>query len=156
MSGDHHSVQAQHSAAHALLPLSLCLSQMTGALEWEDVPTEFRYDPDHPLLVTIRFAPEGAPPVTWHVGRDLLHEGLRTTSGLGDVQVWADAPADRETAWLQINAHGGIAIFSLPVPELGEWLDRTYLHVPAGTESSRLGTDAFLSKLFDEPEASSR
>ncbi|MGC0380847.1 hypothetical protein RKD32_000722 [Streptomyces sp. SAI-195] len=156
MSGDHHSVQAQHSAAHALLPLSLCLSQMTGALEWEDVPAEFRYDPDHPLLVTIRFAPEGAPPVTWHVGRDLLYEGLRTTSGLGDVQVWADTPTDRGTAWLQINAHGDIAIFSLPVPELEEWLDRTYLHVPAGTESSRLGTDAFLSKLFDEPEASSR
>ncbi|MEU1874200.1 SsgA family sporulation/cell division regulator [Streptomyces sp. NPDC048376] len=129
---------------------------MTGALEWEDVPAEFRYDPDHPLLVTIRFAPEGAPPVTWHVGRDLLYEGLRTTSGLGDVQVWADTPTDRGTAWLQINAHGDIAIFSLPVPELEEWLDRTYLHVPAGTESSRLGTDAFLSKLFDEPEASSR
>ncbi|MEU5741522.1 SsgA family sporulation/cell division regulator [Streptomyces tendae] len=59
-------------------------------------------------------------------------------------------------AWLQINAHGDLAIFSLPVPELEEWLDRTYLHVPAGTESSRLATDDFLSQLFDGPEAPSR
>ncbi|MFG3320807.1 SsgA family sporulation/cell division regulator [Streptomyces sp. NPDC048171] len=156
MSGEHQGVKAQHSAARTLRPLSLCLGQMTGALEWEDIPTEFRYDPDRPLLVTIHFAPVGAPPVTWHVGRDLLHEGLRTTSGMGDVQVWTDHHTDRDTAWLQITAHGGIAIFKLPVPEVSEWLDSTYLHVPAGTESSRLGTEAFLSELFDGPGASAR
>ncbi|MFH8443002.1 SsgA family sporulation/cell division regulator [Streptomyces sp. NPDC018026] len=127
---------------------------MVGTLEWADVRAEFQYDPDAPLLVTLTFVLEDGPRIVWHVGRDLLHEGLHTLIGIGDIQVWPECLAEQESAWLQISSYGATALFQLPVPPLAEWLASTYRLVPAGTEQSRLGTDAFLAGLFGGPEPS--
>ncbi|MET9352951.1 SsgA family sporulation/cell division regulator [Streptomyces sp. NPDC006617] len=154
MSGDHQGVQAPHTDSHVLPLLSLNLTRVVGILECADVRAEFQYDPDTPLLVALTFVLEDGPRIVWHVGRDLLHEGLHTMSGIGDIQVWPGYPAGQESAWLQISSYGATALFQLPVPPLAQWLAYTYRLVPAGTEASRLGTDEFLAGLFDGPEPS--
>ncbi|WP_399894427.1 SsgA family sporulation/cell division regulator [Streptomyces sp. BBFR51] len=150
MSGEHQGVRTPHPDSHVLPLLCLDLNRVVGILEWADVRAEFQYDPDAPLVVTITFVLEDGPRITWHVGRDLLHEGLHTMSGMGDIQVWPEYGAERASAWLQISSYGATALFELPVPPLAKWLACTYQLVPAGAETFRLGTDAFLAGVLGD------
>ncbi len=151
MSGNDQRVQTQTTVAQGIC-LSLKLHRMVGSQAWEAIRAEFKFTPDAPLLVSITFfIDEDGPKVTWQVGRDLLDQGLRSMSGIGDVQVWPSYLGEQESAWLQLSSYDVTALFEMPAPPLAEWLDRTYQIVPAGTEMRRLDPDAFLEGLFGSP-----
>ncbi|MFB9572085.1 SsgA family sporulation/cell division regulator [Streptomyces yanii] len=85
----------------------------------QTIRTEFRFDPEAPLVVCMEFVIEGGPPVLWRIGRDLLQQGLYSVSGLGDVQIRPSPLKDRATAWLQLTSGNMAALFELPVPPAG-------------------------------------
>ncbi|NEA40535.1 SsgA family sporulation/cell division regulator [Streptomyces sp. SID11385] len=152
MSGDHPRTPHRPVSCGAL---TVDIQQVLDVCLQRSVEAEFRYDPVSPLVVTVRLAPEGCPGVVWHIGRDLLHHGMRALSGLGDVQVWPsclDAPA---TAWLRLGGAEAAALFELPVHPLVEWLEVTYQVVPAGTELEPMDWDALAAWLSATPEVPS-
>ncbi|MFB6891355.1 SsgA family sporulation/cell division regulator [Kitasatospora sp. NPDC056327] len=144
--------------------LTLDIERVLGLRARQEVRAEFRYDPAHPLLVSVEFTAEGGPRVRWRIGRDLLHRGLHEPSGLGDVRLRpADAAAPaarpdpatdragaggRPTAWLRLVSADTAALFELPVLPLAAWLERTYTLVPAGAELDGLDWDATTAALL--------
>ena len=119
----------------------------------QEVRAEFRFDPEAPLIVSVEFLMEGGPRVLWRIGRDLLHQGLYSTSGLGDVRVRPSLPEDRATTWLQLTSGDTAALFELPVAPLAEWLEYTYELVPAGHELAEVEWDAATADLLQGPRA---
>ncbi|WP_042394961.1 SsgA family sporulation/cell division regulator [Streptacidiphilus carbonis] len=151
MSGDHHGAAARQSRPHPLPPLSLGIRQILGPSTEQGIGAEFRYDPDSPLTVTVTLLAPSCPPVVWHIGRDLLKEGVRSRSGVGDVKVWRSYRGERETVWLRLGPSGGSALFELPAAPLANWLAFTFQLVPAGEEIDPQEFDAFISTLLDGP-----
>ncbi|MFD7408950.1 SsgA family sporulation/cell division regulator [Streptomyces sp. NPDC059866] len=104
--------------------------------------------PDSPFVVCVEFAVEGGPRVRWRIGRDVLKQGLYSTSGLGDVRMWPSNPQERATAWLQLASGDMAALFELPVSPPAEWLEYTYELVPAGSELAGVDWDAATADLL--------
>ncbi|MFE3904975.1 SsgA family sporulation/cell division regulator [Streptomyces sp. NPDC059153] len=155
MSGNDPGIRAPRTAAHGLPPLFLDVRRLLNVYAQQSLQAEFRFDPAHPLMVTTTFIVAGGPRVTWLLGRDLLHQGLFSLGGLGDVQVWPTHLDERSTAWLQLNSHGLKALFELPVPPLAEWLEHTYRIVPAGYELDGVDWDAVAVGLLSGGEVPS-
>lgn len=157
MSGNRPGVRAGRASPRDLPPLSLDIHRMLDTFARQAVRAEFRFDAGAPLSVTVAFLVDGAPRVTWLVGRDLLHQGLFSMSGLGDVQVWPTAgpDAERATAWLRLDSYDTTAVFELPVPPLASWLGHTYELVPAGEEMDGTDWDAVTTDLLSAPETPS-
>lgn len=133
-------------------PLSLGIHRVLDGFVRQPLRAEFRFDPDLPLLVSLKLVVEQGLSVTWRIGRELLHKGLHSVSGSGDVRVWTARSGDRVTAWLLLlDARGTSALFELPVPPLEDWLDRTYQVTPPEAELDGLDWDAFLTEVLDTP-----
>jgi hypothetical protein len=109
----------------------------------------------HPLTVTVAFHVEGASPVTWCIGRDLLHQGLSSADGVGDIQVWPARHEGRRAVRLKLASRVTEALFELPLGPLARWLDETYRLVPAGTETEGLDWAAVTAALLRDPEVPS-
>ncbi|NEA39847.1 SsgA family sporulation/cell division regulator [Streptomyces sp. SID11385] len=110
----------------------------------------FRFDPSVPMLVSLTLRPPRGPGVTWRIGRELLCHGLYDESGEGDVRVWA-APGEKgRAAWMRLESRQSSALLELPVRALSQWLDATYVRVPAHAEGRALDWDGFLTSLCDE------
>ncbi|MEV0850188.1 SsgA family sporulation/cell division regulator [Streptomyces sp. NPDC049954] len=157
MSGNRPGVRAGRAAPRELARLSLDIHRTRDSCARQAVRAELRFDAGAPLAVTVAFLVDGAPRVTWLVGRDLLRQGLFSASGLGDVQMWPATRADdeRATAWLRLKAHDTTALFELPVPPLANWLAHTYELVPAGEEMDGVDWDAVTTDLLAAPESPS-
>ncbi|WP_399895969.1 SsgA family sporulation/cell division regulator [Streptomyces sp. BBFR51] len=153
MSGNRPGVRAHLATPQELPLLSLDIHCMLDAFARHTMKAEFRFDTRAPLVVSLTFLVEGAPCITWSVGRDLLYQGLFWMSGLGDVQVWPAHLDERATAWLQLDSYDVTALFELPVPPLTEWLEHSYELVPAGTEVEGLDWDEVIAGLLRTPKA---
>ncbi|MFF7953344.1 SsgA family sporulation/cell division regulator [Streptomyces griseorubiginosus] len=114
--------------------LSLDIERVLDVAARQTIRAAFGFDPAAPLVVSLVLVVEGGPRVRWRIGRDLMQQGLRSASGLGDVQMWPARPDEGGTAWLQLASRDMAALFELPVPPLEEWLEHTYKLVPAGRE----------------------
>ncbi|MEV0016164.1 SsgA family sporulation/cell division regulator [Streptomyces tendae] len=145
MDSDHGNVQSPCTGSQNLF---LTLHRMLDGVAWEDVRAEFRYDPASPLLVRITFLVKHGPRVTWYVGRDVLHEGLRSVSGTGDIQVWPTYIGEQTTVWMQLTSEEATVVFEMSARPLEEWLDHTYRSVPAGSEMARCDVDRFLAGIL--------
>ncbi|SEG92152.1 Streptomyces sporulation and cell division protein, SsgA [Actinacidiphila yanglinensis] len=156
MSGNRHDEGRSRARAARLPSLSLNVQRVLESSSCrQTVRATFRYDPDTPLVVTVVFRVHSGQQVTWHLGRDLLYEGMYALSGIADVQVWPTEHDDeRPTAWLKISSRTTAALFELPVPPLAEWLEDTYALVPPGQESTELDWDAFAAGLTADPDVS--
>ncbi|MER7705152.1 SsgA family sporulation/cell division regulator [Kitasatospora sp. NPDC097605] len=126
--------------------LTLEIERVLGVGARQAVGAEFRYDPVLPLVVTAQFTVPGGPHARWHLGRDLLHSGLRAPSGHGAVRL-RPSP-DRSKAWLRLLATDTAALFELPAAPLATWLDHTYTLVPAGRELATVDWDATTTALL--------
>lgn len=113
------------------------------------VPVRLGYRPADPWAVTAVFRTADGD-VTWVFGRDLLDEGLAGPSGEGDVAVWPVATAGGTVLYLSLASPNGSALLEADPVAVREFLDRTYVHVPSGTESSRFDLDAELARLVDD------
>ncbi|MFF3503249.1 SsgA family sporulation/cell division regulator [Streptomyces sp. NPDC003247] len=148
MSGNRPDVQARRTGPSDSLELVLDIERMLDVSARQAVRAEFRFDPRSPLTVSVEFLVEGGPCVLWRIGRDLLHQGLYSVSGLGDVRIWPTHPEDRTTARLQLTSLDMAALFELPVRPLAEWLEHTYELVPAGQELAEIDWDSATADLL--------
>ncbi|MYT71764.1 MULTISPECIES: SsgA family sporulation/cell division regulator [unclassified Streptomyces] len=157
MSGNHPGVQAPRTAPCDSSPhLVLDIERVLDVSARQAVRAEFRFDPGSPLVVHVELLIEDGPCVLWRIGRDLLHQGLYSVSGLGDVRIWSTRPeGDPATARLQLASGDMAALFELPVPPLAEWLEHTYELVPAGQELSAVDWDVATADLLQDPTAQS-
>lgn len=153
MSGNQPDGQTFRAVSHGCSELVLDIERLLDLTTRQTVRAEFRFDPDAPWIVSVELTIEGGPRVLWRISRDLLHQGLYSVSGLGDVQLWPSYPADRATARLQLTSRDTAALFELPVPPLAEWLAATYELVPAEAELNEIDWDAATADLLQEPQA---
>jgi hypothetical protein len=156
MSGYQPGVDAGRTAPRGRPELTLDIERVLDLSARQTIRAAFRYDPELPLIVRVEFLIEGGGPrVVWRIGRDLLHQGLYSMSGVGDVRMWPSRPEERDTAWLQLASGDMAALFELPVPPLAEWLEHTYALVPAGGEFAAVDWDVTTQDLLRGPRTES-
>ncbi|MGW0812858.1 SsgA family sporulation/cell division regulator [Streptomyces viridiviolaceus] len=147
MNRNHPDVQ-RHAAPNGSLVLRLDIERVLGVCARQAVGAEFRFSPEAPWSVSVELLVEDGPCVRWRIGRELLHQGLHSMSGLGDVQMWPSHLEERATSWLQLCSGDMAALFELPVPPLADWLERTYELVPAGRELAGVDWDVATAGLL--------
>ncbi|MCT9935195.1 SsgA family sporulation/cell division regulator [Planotetraspora sp. A-T 1434] len=136
------------SAPEQVPSLFLDLDQMLDEFTRLPIRAEFRFDPEMPAVITVEFLPERGPTLIWRIGRELLHRGLTSMSGSGDVRMWPTLPGKRPSSWLLLESQEVEALFELPTAPLAEWLDATYRITSAEAEMDGLDWDDFLMKLL--------
>ena len=117
-----------------------------------------RYDVLDPYAVSVAFHTgpadrDGGDVVEWTFARQLLTDGVATPVGEGDVQVWPSSNGGAPGVCLALSSPSGKALCEIPLPQLVEFLGRTYAAVPTGEESAHVDGDAELALLlWAEPE----
>ncbi|MER6371533.1 SsgA family sporulation/cell division regulator [Streptomyces mirabilis] len=154
MHRDQSPLQAR-SAPELIPSLFLDLDQMVDEFTPLPIRAEFRFDPDMPAVITVEFLAERGPSLIWRIGRELLHRGLTSMSGCGDVRMWPALPRERPSSWLLLESQEVEALFEVPVAPLAEWLDATYRATSAEAEMDGLDWENFLVELLDGPGAPS-
>ncbi|MFD5597760.1 SsgA family sporulation/cell division regulator [Streptomyces griseorubiginosus] len=147
MSSNHPDVPPLPTS-YACPELVLDIERVLDVAARQTIRATFGFDPAAPLVVSLLLVVEGGPRVLWRIGRDLMQQGLRSASGLGDVQMWPACPDEGGTAWLQLASRDMAALFELPVPPLEEWLEHTYELVPAGREPAMIDWTATRANLL--------
>lgn len=112
--------------------------------EAETVEVHLSYDPVDPLAVTVRVTGPDRSHL-WVLGRDLLADGLRSTTphGEGAVRVQATSVLTE----LQVDIPGGPpVVLRLPWWNAREFVRRTLAAVPRGQEECDV--DAWLAALM--------
>ncbi|MFF0478459.1 SsgA family sporulation/cell division regulator [Streptomyces sp. NPDC004284] len=143
-----------HPAHEPLPPLHLDLDQMLDEFTRQRVRATFRFDPETAAVITVEFMAERGPGLVWRIGRELLHHGVTSMSGLGDVRMWPTLPTlpgAPPSSWLLLDSGEVEALFELPTELLGEWLDASYRSVAAEAETAGLNWDGFLRDLVRGP-----
>jgi Streptomyces sporulation and cell division protein, SsgA len=111
-----------------------------------------RYEVSDPYAVAIGFHTASAvgegEVVEWTFARQLLTDGVAAPVGDGDVQVWPSTSSGAPVVCLSLCSPSGKALFELPLPELVDFLGRTYDAVPTGAESAHVDVDAELALLL--------
>ncbi|MCU1594848.1 MAG: sporulation and cell division protein SsgA [Frankiales bacterium] len=109
------------------------------------------YDTRDPYAVSVAFhtgSGTSADTVMWTFARQLLTDGVTSPVGAGDVRVWPASTDGEPVVCLSLTSPSGNALFEVPVPELVEFLTRTYAAVPTGSESDHVDVDAELALLL--------
>ncbi|MGW1029966.1 SsgA family sporulation/cell division regulator [Streptomyces sp. NPDC002577] len=133
--------------------LCLALDQMLDEFTRLPMRATFRFDVAVPAVVTVEFLAERGPKLVWRIGRELLHGGLTSMSGCGEVRMWPTLPGERPSSWLFLESPEVEALFEVPRAPLAEWLEATYQVVPAEAEWDGLNWGDFLMDLLDGPGA---
>ncbi|MCQ4205932.1 SsgA family sporulation/cell division regulator [Streptomyces longispororuber] len=134
-------------------PLLLDVDQMLDEFTRRPVRAAFHFDPDAPAVISVEFLAERGPGLLWRIGRELLHRGVTSMSGSGEVRMWPTLSRERPSSWLLLESPDVEALFELPTARLAEWLDATYRIVTAEAEMAGLDWDAFLRRLLGSPGA---
>jgi hypothetical protein len=122
------------------------------------VRAALRYDAGDPYAVSVAFHTgpadgDGGDVVEWTFARQLLTDGVSTPVGEGDVQVWPSRTSGSAIVCLALSSPSGKALFEVPLPDLVDFLGRSYAAVPTGDESAHVDVDAELALLlWAEPE----
>ncbi|WP_238698135.1 SsgA family sporulation/cell division regulator [Streptomyces sp. E5N91] len=132
-------------------PLYLNLDQMLDEFTRLPMRAKFRFDPEMAAVITVEFLAERGPSLIWLIGRELLHRGVTSMSGTGDVRMWPTLPGEQPSSWLLLESAEVEALFELPTEPLADWLDATYRTVAAEAEMEGLNWDDFLTDLLDGP-----
>ena len=112
------------------------------------LPVELRYSPADPFAVRATFRTGHGLGVCWVFARDMLASGTRTPTGEGDVRVWPAAHDEGSTVYISLCSPDGRALLEAPANLLREFISRTYVAVPPGTESHYLDLDATIDQLL--------
>lgn len=114
------------------------------------------YDAADPYAVQVTFHTGGERgTVEWRFARQLLTDGVTRLVGEGDVKVWPTRSEGRAVVCLSLSSPSGEALFEVSLPELVEFLTRSYAAVPTGAEGDYVDIDAELALLLwaDEDDA---
>ena len=112
------------------------------------LPVELRYLPHDPFAVRATFRTGHGMGVCWVFARDMLAAGTRTPTGEGDVRVWPAAHDGGDTVYISLSSPDGRALLEAPARLLRDFIARTYVVVPPGTESRHLDIDATIEQLL--------
>lgn len=113
------------------------------------VKVDLTYHSRDPYAVQAAFR-TGNSTVEWVFARDLLHDGLLAPTGVGDVRV-QPLPGNVGRVRLELSSPSGYAVFTTCAQALGDFLNRTYDAVPAGSEYGWLNFDVALTDLLNDP-----
>ena len=117
------------------------------------VRADCRYDITDPYAVRMSFHTGTGEVVEWTFARQLLTDGVTRPVGEGDVQVWPSYSGNEQVVCLALSSPSGRALFEIPLPQLVEFLTKTYAVVPTGSESDHVDVEAELALLlWSEPE----
>ncbi len=150
MHRDQSPLRARSTPGH-VPPLYLNLDQMLDEFTRLPMRAKFRFDPEMAAVITVEFLAERGPSLIWLIGRELLHRGVTSMSGTGDVRMWPTLPGEQPSSWLLLESAEVEALFELPTEPLADWLDATYRTVAAEAEMEGLNWDDFLTDLLDGP-----
>jgi hypothetical protein len=67
---------------------------------------------------------------------------------MGDVRVWPSSETGVDVVYVSLSSPEGEALLEAPARELSMFLKRTYVAVPAGSESAYLDIDGALANLL--------
>ena len=109
----------------------------------EPVRAELRYHRKDPLAVEMRLSIGKSPAVSWVFGRDLLIEGLRMPSGVGDVRFY---PV-HESVLVELRSCTGKAVLLSYLPDMADFVAHIVAAVPVGTEVGREDVERELLEL---------
>lgn len=112
------------------------------------VPADLSYTPGDPYAVQVAFHTGSPESVEWTFARSLLTDGVTHPVGDGDVQVWPISSARQQMVCLSLSSPSGRALFEAPLPQVVQFLTRTYQLVPTGCESEFVDVDAELDSLL--------
>ena len=114
------------------------------------VVSVLRYEADDPWAVRVAFQTGGDGPgvIEWLFARNLLIDGTAGPVGEGDVRVWPAVHGRQRVVHLGMTSPSGSALFEIDHDELVQFLERTYLAVPPGSESAAVDLDAELAQLL--------
>lgn len=106
------------------------------------------YHRQDPYAITMTFlTPEES--LTWTFGRDLLVEGLRRTTGDGDVCVApAVSPNGQKVVLITLSSPDGHLMLQGRLDQITEFVERSLSVVPLETESEHLDIDAMVAQLL--------
>ncbi len=138
----------RHTRIRSQLGLRLILSDGTVL----PVSASLDYDTAEPYAIQVTFHTGGAGAdcaVVWTFARQLIIDGLDRPAGLGDVRVWPVPDEDGGPAIaLALSSPSGEALFELPRAALSDFLARTFVEVPVGSEERHVDMDAALTVLL--------
>jgi len=114
------------------------------------VKVDLAYHSRDPYAVQASFRTGSGTAVAWVFARELLHDGLTSPAGTGDVRV-RPAPNEAGRVQLELSSPSGHAAFTTCSYALDDFLRRTFDVVPRGTECGWLDFDVALSELLNDP-----
>lgn len=106
------------------------------------------YHHQDPFAISMTFlTPDES--LTWTFGRDLLIDGLRKTTGDGDVCIApAVSPTGQKVVLITLSSPDGRLILQARRSQIVEFVDRSLAVVPLGDEPQNLDIDALVSQLL--------
>ena len=116
------------------------------------VLADMRYAADDPWAIRVAFQTggEGDGIVEWMFARQLLTDGVSGTVGEGDIRVWPAMSGGERVINLAMASPSGSALFEIDRNGLVEFLQKTYLAVPTGSEEEVVDLDAELAILLSD------
>ncbi len=108
------------------------------------------YSANDPWAVRVTFQTGGDAEgtVEWMFARQLLTDGIRESVGEGDVRLWPSVSDGARVVNLAMTSPSGSALFEIDRNALVEFLQKTYLAVPTGSEEDVVDLDAELALLL--------
>jgi hypothetical protein len=114
-----------------------------------EIDTIMGYRRQDPYAVTMTFI-TGEGNLTWTFGRDLLSRGMNHPVGDGDVRVSpAVDHAGRAVVHIELSSPDGHLVLAARTAELGDFVARTTVLVPAGQEELHLDVDRLISQMLE-------
>jgi hypothetical protein len=99
------------------------------------------YVASDPYAVVMAIMAPGGEEATWMFSRDLLTEGTRCSSGMGDVTVAPCPEVPADLLHMTLRDDVSAAVMEMPLDPINEFLRSTYELVPAGWEGKFLKVD---------------
>ena len=91
-----------------------------------------------------------AEPVRWTFARQLLTDGVERSVGEGDVRVWPAHTDGDPVVYIALSSPSGRALFEAHLADVVDFLSRSYLAVPTGSESDFVDVTAELGALLSD------
>jgi hypothetical protein len=119
---------------------------VVGDRSWGTAGVRLQYDGQDPYAVSLEVMPKDGSRSLWTFARELLFDGYIDLVGMGNVVV---CPAeDTDELLIEICDTNGHFIIRLAQHLVWDFLERTCLLVPLGTESGFLDIDGLITRLL--------
>ncbi|MFF7359617.1 SsgA family sporulation/cell division regulator [Streptomyces sp. NPDC008125] len=133
-------------------PLTRAQSDVTAFVSISEdrrvpLPSRLRYEPTDPYAVRLSLGVPTLGPVVWVFARELLSEGLRRPSGMGDVMVFPRHRCLPDTMRIVLRSREGAAMVEIPASAVARFLKDSYELVPPGAEGAYMDVDSGIAQL---------